>query len=127
MEELIRLLLKGSPAVSGITSHVNFGSLPQGAGYPAIVLNTISSNDGVTLDGPMRLSTGRVQVDCYAATYEDAKQLSRAVMSVLHGYRGGALQGVFHAGSRDSREAGPTEANRPFRVSIDFETVFNEG
>lgn len=127
MEELIRSLLKGDPAVSGLTSHVNFGSLPQGAAYPAIVLNTISSIDGITLDGPMRLTQGRVQVDCYAATYLAAKQLSRAVLAVLHGYSGGALQGVFHAGSRDGREAGPTEADRPFRVSIDFEIVFNEG
>ena len=128
MEEEFRAILLSSIGLSALVGdRINWGAHPQGQAFPAIVLNTISDIDGITMDGPMRLTQGRVQADCYADTYGVAKLLSRAVLSVLHGYSSGALQGVFHAGSRESRESGPTEADRPFRVSIDFETVFNKG
>jgi len=47
------------------------------------------------------------------------------VRAVLDGYSGGGFQGVFLAGSRDTREGGTNEAERPFRVSLDFITHFN--
>lgn len=125
MEKLIRALLKGAPAVSGITSHVNFGEHPQGKPYPYVVLWTIGDVDGVTLEGVSGFNQGRIQADCYGRTYGTAKRLSRAVKTVLSGYSGGALQGVFHAGSRESREGGTNEADRPFRVSLDFTLTYS--
>ncbi|WP_444459999.1 tail completion protein gp17 [Rhodobacter capsulatus] len=65
------------------------------------------------------MSRGRVQVDCYAESYGAAKRLSRAVRAALDGYSGGGFQGVFHAGTRDSHDS-----EAPFRVSLDFITVF---
>ena len=127
MEEEFRALLL---ADSGVSSHVgpriNFGEHPQGISWPAIVLNTISNSQGYTLEGPSGPTTARVQADCYAETYGAAKQLSRAVMSLLSGYQNGAFQGVFHAGSRDGREGGTNEVDRPFKVSMDFMVNFNK-
>jgi hypothetical protein len=125
MEEALRALLL---ADSGVSSHAgtraNFGAHPQGQPFPAVVLNTISDNEGYTLQGPNGVAEMRVQVDCYAGSYGAAKQLSRAVRSLLSGYQHGAFQGVFLAGTRDSREGGSNDAARPYRASMDFMVQF---
>lgn len=125
MEEQLRALLL---ADSGVFSHaaggVNFGAHPQGQPFPAVVLNTISDNEGYTLQGPNGVTNARVQVDCYADSYGAAKHLSRAVRSLLSGYQHGAFQGVFLAGTRDSREGGSHDAARPYRSSLDFMVHF---
>ncbi|ARU02971.1 tail completion protein gp17 [Yoonia vestfoldensis] len=126
MEEAFRTILAASPAVSGIAGdRINFGTNVQGARYPRIVMFTIDDAEGHNLDGPDGHSIGRVQVDCYAMSYEEAKLLSRTVRAVLDGYSGDGFQGVFHALSRDTREGGSNEAKRPFRVSLDFITHYN--
>tara|TARA_R110002012_G_scaffold211426_1_gene382194 strand:+ start:2542 stop:2925 length:384 start_codon:yes stop_codon:yes gene_type:complete len=126
MEEQIRALLRSNVAVaSHVAQRVNFGAHPQGQPLPAIVLNTVSDLEGVTLSGPSGLSAGRIQVDCYALQYGAAKLLSRAVKKALNGYSGDGIQGVFHAGSRDSREGGTNEADRPYRVSLDFTLTYS--
>ena len=123
MEESFRAYLLATSAVTDICStRINFGTHPQGQALPAIVLNTVDDADGHTLIGPDGLSQGRVQADCYATTYGGAKLLSRAVRAALDGYSGGDFSGVFLAGSRDGREGGTNEAERPFRVSLDFLT-----
>ena len=125
MEELIRALLLADSGVSShVSTRVNFGEHPQGQPFPALVLNTISDNEEYTLQGPNGVTAARVQVDCYATSYGSAKLLSRAVRSLLSGYQSGALQGVFLVGSRDSREGGSDEAERPYRVSMDFMVHF---
>jgi hypothetical protein len=126
VEKLIRAVLKADVTVMArAKGHVNFGSHPQGADWPGVVLYTIGDAEGRTLQGPSGLSTGRVQIDCIAKTYGSAKELSRAVRTVLDGHASAGLQGVFHAGTRDGREGGTNEASRPFRVSLDFIVTYN--
>jgi hypothetical protein len=126
MEETFHAILAASPAVTDIVGdRMNFGANVQGARYPRIVMFTIDDAEGHNLDGPDGHSIGRVQVDCYAMSYEEAKLLSRTVRAVLDGYSGDGFQGVFHALSRDTREGGSNEAKRPFRVSLDFITHYN--
>ncbi|KPU83700.1 hypothetical protein JI58_07945 [Marinosulfonomonas sp. PRT-SC04] len=125
MEEQLRsLLLVDSGVSSHVSDRVNFGAHPQGQPFPAIVLNTISESEGYTLNGPNGVTHTRIQVDCYAGTYGAAKLLSRAVRSLLSGYQGGAFQGVFLVGTRGGREGGSNEAERPYRVSMDFMVHF---
>ena len=121
MEEAIRDLLLGDSGVSTLArDRVNFGSNPQGAGYPAVVLFVISEQQRTNLDGLDGIASARIQVNCIGGTYGAAKQLSRAVRSTLSGYFGGALQGVFYASMREGREGGANEPERPFHVSLDF-------
>ncbi|MAO01045.1 DUF3168 domain-containing protein [uncultured Roseovarius sp.] len=124
MEEAFKSLLTGSAAVTAIVpaSRINWGAHPQGAALPGLVLNVIDDAEGLTTKGRDGLSQGRLQVDCYAETYKGAKQLSRVVRSLLHGYRGGSFRLVSHDSTRDSREGGSNEATRPYRVSMDFNT-----
>ena len=123
MEEEFRAILLASTAVTGIVGiRINWGAHPQGSAMPAIVLTTISANNGHTMASPDMLQESRVQVDCDGMTYGATKALSRAVLATLDGYEGGNFQGIFHAGTRDGREGGANEADRPFRVSMDFMT-----
>lgn len=125
MEEDFRaLLLNGSGVSSYVDSRVNYVAHPQGQPLPAIVLNVVSDAETYTLDGPNGVSEGRIQLDCYAHSYSEVKLLSREVRSLLSGYRGGSFQGVFHVGTRDGREGGTNEADRPYRVSMDFMVYF---
>lgn len=123
MEEALRALLMADVGVTALAgSRINWGAHPQGQPLPGVVLTLVDDGEGHIYTGPDGLSQGRVQMDCYALTYKDAKGLARAVRAALDGYRGGNFLGVFHAGSRDSREGGTDEADRPFRCSLDFMT-----
>jgi len=128
MEEEFRAILTAATAVTNIapSTRINFGEHPQGAAFPAIVLNTISDNAGHTLKGSDELSIGRVQVDCYGMTYASAKLLARAALNALDAYRGGDFSAIFHSGTRDTREGGSNEAERPYRVSLDFITNWSD-
>jgi len=126
MEEAFRALLLGDPSVvAAAGGRVNWGEHPQGAGATYVVLTVISDAEAHTMRGPCGLSQGRVQVDCYAPTYAAAKGLSRAVRAALDGHSDADFGGVFLAGTRDSREGGTNEADRPYRVSLDFLTNFS--
>lgn len=123
MEEEFRSILLGTAAVTGIAgSRISYGSAAQGAALPYIVLHVIGDNEEHTYKGPDGLSQGRVQADCYGATYAQAKLLSRAVRAALDGYRGGNFRAIFHASTRDEREGGTNEPERPFSVQMDFLT-----
>lgn len=125
-EELIALLLASSGVTALCGNRIDFGGNPQGTPDPRIVLWTIGDAEDHNLEGPDGHSVGRIQADCYGGTYLAAKQLSRAVRVALDGYTGGGLQGVFLAGTRDTREGGTNEPYRPYRTSLDFITHFNQ-
>ena len=127
MEEALRaLLLANSALMALITSDgVAFGDAPQNRSYPLVTLMTVSGAQGQTMKGPDGLFQGRVQVDCLATTMLAAKQLARAVVTALDGHRssagsGARFVGIFHDSTRDGREGGTNEADRPFRTSLDF-------
>lgn len=126
MEEALRALLLASPGVTALAGpRVNWGAHPQGAAGPYVVLYVVDDLEAHSMRGPSRLTQGRVQADCYAPIYASAKALSRAVRAALDGHRDDNFGGVFLAGTRDSREGGANEAERPFRVSLDFLTHYS--
>lgn len=126
MEEAFRAILTTDTAVKALipASRINWGTHPQGAAFPAIVLNVISDAEDYHMNGPNGLFQGRVQVDVYADTYGAAKAASRAVRALLHCYRGGGFRLITHVSTRDSREGGSNEADRPCRVGMDFTTAW---
>jgi len=128
METEIRALLTGSAAITDLVpaSRINFGTHPQGAGYPAIVLNVIGGAEGLMMNGTNNLTEGRLQVDCYGVTYASPKQVSGAVKALLHGYRAAGFRIIQHITTRDSREGGSNEADRPYRCSLDFSFAWRQ-
>lgn len=127
MEEELRARLLASGPVTAICSdRVNWGAHPQGQPLPALVLAIVSDARGLTYSGPDGLHQARVQIDAYAPGYMAAKSLARAVRAALEGYRGGGFRGVFLDTVRDGREGGTNEADRPFRISMDFQTHWRD-
>lgn len=125
MEEDFRALLLADTAVTGfVGDRINFGEHPQGAAYPAAVLQTISNVTDMHMNGAGGLEQGRVQVDCYGETYAAAKTLARAVTTALHFHRDENFFFINQISSRDSREGGSNEVRRLYRVSLDFNTAW---
>jgi len=123
MEEQLRAILLAASSVTDIVGNrINWGSIPQGQNYPGVAMHVIDEISESTMTGPDGLLQGRVQIDCYALTYAQSKVLARAIIATLDGFRGGIFSGIFLASARDSRESGTNEADRPFRVSLDFAT-----
>ena len=122
MEEAFRALLLAYGPLAALIggSSVVFGDALQQRTYPLITMLTVSGAEGMTMKGPDGLFEGRVQVDCYAASMAEAKRLARQVVAALHGHRGGQFRGIFHETTRDGREGGTNDADRPFRTSLDF-------
>ena len=120
MEEEFRNLLLATATITDIVGQrVEWVEHLQGTGFPAIVLNMASGFESVHMNGKGPFE-GRVQVDCYGMTYTAAKTASRAVIEALHAFRGGGFLFMQHTSTRDSREGGTNEAERPYRTGLDF-------
>jgi hypothetical protein len=89
---------------------------PQGSDMPFIVYNRISSGREYSLGGYSRLENPRMQIDCYAATYSEAKALSEAVTTAMRGAT------TFSVSWDDPRES--FEEDETYRISMDF-SVWN--
>lgn len=120
MEEELYSLLTANLSVPD--QAIGWFTAPQGIGYPKVVLNTISEAEGLVMNGPNGLYEGIVQIDVYSLNRAEVKTVARAIRDLLHGYRGGGFRMIRHDRTRDTREGGSNEAERPYRVSMDFTT-----
>lgn len=124
MEEEFRTILKASTALAAIVgTRIDYGERPQGQSMPDVLLNMVSGFEGVHMNGTGPFE-GRVQVDCNAMTYGAAKLASRAVIDALHLYRAGGFLLITHFSTRDTREGGSNEAERPYRTGLDFNIIW---
>ena len=78
-------------AVPAVGTRVYWGIRPQNSALPAIVLTTVSDARSQHMKGFDTYQAKRVQVDCYAATYDQATELREAVIA---GVVPAAVQGV---------------------------------
>jgi hypothetical protein len=123
MQRAFRAILQGAATVTALCGErVDWGKRPSNDPYPAICLHLIGDGEGHTLQGRDGLSGARVQVDCYGATYAEAGAVAEAVRDALDGYRQDGFRGIFLDARRDNSERGANEADRPFRVTLDFLT-----
>jgi hypothetical protein len=125
MEEALIAKLTADSGVAAIAAGRVFpGSRPQGSALPAAVLARVSGAPLYADDGEAGLETARIQIDCWAATYGEAKTLARAVTACLSGFDGTVGPTVFQFieldSERDLREGGSGAADYPFRTALDF-------
>ena len=125
METALRaLLVAGLPGMSA--GRINWGEHPRDEARPYIVLHLISLTEGHTMQGPDGLERSRVQIDCYAPSFGQARELAGSVKSALDFRRDGGFRGIFFAGMRQSRESGysrddgGSSGESLYRCSIDF-------
>ena len=122
MEEALRALLTGSAPITALVpaASINWRRHPQTAAWPGIVLHLINDGDTYFVGDVGDISEARVQIDCWATTYAQAKAISRAVRSRLSGYQGGAFYQLRLVGARDAQTTGTNEPDDPAGVSLDF-------
>lgn len=118
MEEELFALLDGGLSIP--SEAIGWFTAPQGVARPHVVLNVIAAAEGLVMNGPNGLEEGIVQIDVYSLTRAEVKTTARAIRDLLHGYRGGGFHMIRHDRTRDTREGGSNEAERPYRVSMDF-------
>lgn len=116
-------MLATSDITDLVGARIDWGSAPQGSAFPYIVLSMVSGFEGMHMNGTGPFE-GRFQVDCYGLTFGAADTVALAVIDALHFYRGGGFLIISHTSTRDSREDGSNEADRPFRASLDFNTTW---
>jgi hypothetical protein len=66
-------------AVPLVGSRVHWQIRPQNGQLPAIVLTVVSGARSQNMDGFDGFQATRVQVDCYALTYDEAAQMREAI------------------------------------------------
>lgn len=119
-------MLAASPAVLAIVSdRVTPLARTQGAALPAVVVQRIGGGPEMADDGSAGIQGARVQVDCWASTYGEAKDLAGVVIAQLN-----ATMDQIHGSTtfiyivleevRDLREAGYNAPEYLFRTSLDF-------
>lgn len=119
---VVRTLLLGDATVAGlIGTRVYPVTIPQNPVFPVITYQRISRLDVASQDGPSALARGRIQVDVWAKTYDQAAAVGAAVRRRLNGYRGPVegqedVQGIRLETNRDEYDP---EALL-FRHSADF-------
>jgi len=92
---------------------------------PAATYKAISSITQYTMGGSVGMVTTRMQFDCFASDYLDAKNIATAIRLVLENYTGTLTDGTFVnaiwvANVTDSYESDV----RLYRTSIDFKIVY---
>jgi hypothetical protein len=130
MEEALTKHLLASTAVTAMVGdRITWDERPQGDSLPSLVLQVIDGAPEYSDEGSARLTTLRVQIDCWA-THADganggtiAKQLGRAVaeaLPVAMMIDGIDFQGVFPEIIHDfAPEIGPGQV-KFFRRSLDY-------
>ena len=119
-QELRALLIAGLQDVP--VARINWGQHMATAGGPYVVLNLISLNEGLTMQGPDGLETSRVQMDVYAPTFGEANEMGRRLKSLLHGYQGDGFRLIQFDTMRHLRESGDNAGEAVYRASLDFLT-----
>lgn len=125
MEEALRSLLVGASGITDLVStRVYWRQAPQSVSGDFINLHRVGGVRDYKMSGASGLIDSRVQADCWAGKYSEAKLIARAVEAVASGYTGTIggkrLQGIFIDAERDddATDSGDTETR--FRVSLDL-------
>lgn len=78
----------GVNVTAGIGRRIYGNIAPQNAVMPCIVYTKITQLESQTLCGTDNLVRALLQIDCYAKEYKEAKQVAKAVKTLLRDYKG---------------------------------------
>lgn len=129
MEGAIVSKLRGTSGVSAIVGQrVWPGRRPQARTLPSITVFRVDGAPIYTNDGETGLAEGRVQIDCWATTYTDAKNAAGAVKDALSNFEGTQSGTTFRLtyviDERDTEEGGSNQDTYYYRTSIDIMVMF---
>lgn len=118
-------LTNNAPVSALVSTRVYPRKIPQSPTYPLISYAVQGIEQPTAMGSDPEMVTKTVQVDCYAATYSGAKDLSDKVRQALQRWRGTAagvtIQGSFLVSEFDFFE----DEIEVYRVTMDFDITFN--
>jgi hypothetical protein len=125
MEETLLAAAKADAAVIALAANRGTWSVrPQGGVLPDYVMHAVSGIEHQHMDGPANLKDARVQIDCLAQSYAEAKALARAMIALFNGQALTGIQGIFVEDQRD--DSGPdADETMIFRTSVDLRVLVN--
>lgn len=124
MEEDLIAALLGNGAVNALVGvNIYWVKADDVVSKPYVILNRISGVRDTTMSGASGLVSSRVQVDCWADYYLDAKKVARAIEGALSGrrFRQGntEFRGFFLVAERDGYDHSDTP-DKLHGTSLDF-------
>ena len=128
-ESIIARLLADTSVAALVSDRITPGRRGQAEDLPAITVHRISGGPNYTFDGEADQSEARVEINCWAKTYPDAKNTARAVTDSLSGFVGDespiTFRYIYLDAERDFEERGADAAEYLFRTSVDFIVMFD--
>lgn len=109
MEEALVAALLADASLAAITGgRIDWGWRAAGDPLPAVSMNVASAPRRQTYRGSDCLVAYRVQIDCWGATFGEAKLIARACSSAMAKLGRPAFDGVFPLGERDAPDTDAT-------------------
>jgi hypothetical protein len=92
---------------------------------PSISYRVISTVELQTNDGPVGCVKARIEYNCFAHDYADAKNLAEAVRNVINGFTGTLADGTVVSNAwRDNSTDGFDPDSRSYRVQADYFLIY---
>lgn len=127
MENGLYSHLSGDSTITDIVgTNIYGGQVAQHATAPFVRFFRVGAYRVHSTLGPNGLANPRMQIDCYASTYQGVKELADAVRKSVNGFRG-AMGSVNIGGSRLVSEFDSFDNDEQiYRISMDFSFWFTE-
>lgn len=117
-------------ADAGVTDvlgqNIHWSDAPVDSPYPLAVLQKVSEQRGVTLDGDSGIGRHLVQIDIYASEHRHMRQAGEAVRRMWSGYRSPEIAGAFVQNVRETVERETGAVGLLYRVSVDVLIILKE-
>ncbi len=124
METDFRALLAGDPAIAALVgTRIYPTTYAQATTDPAVRYTKVAGSSGIHMSGADGLSESAIQVDVRALDAEDVLDIRDAIVSKLHGFRGGQGETEFRLIILDSDRGITFDATGPkkyYSASLDF-------
>ncbi len=128
IEALIQTILTGDATVAALVgTRISPNIIRQGTAMPAVTYQQISGQRDHTLDGASGFVEGRFQVNCWAKTYAETRELADAVRDALDDYSTGTIQAIHLEDEGDIPTLmGGVDKIRRYGKRLDFTVWFDE-
>ena len=127
IESCLRSLLLSDATIAGLVGSRVFPMFkPEGQAYPAVVYQRVDGEHPLAQDGPAGRGVAVLQISALAESYETAKTLQKAIVSLLHGYRGGAGSCTFYRCEVRGLADGMSWEGETFVHQLDVEIDYRE-
>jgi hypothetical protein len=106
---VLNYLLADANIAASVSTRIHLFTRPQGSSLPAVVISHTTGGPLYADDGEVGLFNVRLQIDSWALSYGDAKDLASSVMTRLSAVRdvnqsGVTLKYIMHDKEKDFRE-----------------------